>query len=67
VCPEIAKICLIDLSLACAIGKLYGFVGLGVVQEVFSGRIRPENAVRMHSEQLDALFRISERKGIEQE
>jgi hypothetical protein len=62
-CPEIAKAGLIDLMLTYSIGKLYGFAGFGVVQEVFPGRIRPENAVRMHSAQLDALFRIFAKKG----
>jgi hypothetical protein len=33
-------------------------VDSGVVPEVFLGRIQPPNAVRMHSEQIDALFRI---------
>jgi hypothetical protein len=28
-CPEIAKSSLIDLSLACSIGTLYGFGGFG--------------------------------------
>jgi|GEM_PF-2384582 hypothetical protein len=39
------------------IAKLYGFVGFRVVPEVFSGRIRPENALQMHRAHLDALFR----------
>jgi len=47
-----------ELSLACSIGKQYGFPDFGVVQEVFSGRIRRENGVRMHGVQLDALFRL---------
>jgi hypothetical protein len=40
------------------LGKSYSFAGFGVVPEVFSGRIRHENAVRMHSAQLGALFRV---------
>jgi hypothetical protein len=44
---EAGKTGLIDLWLACPIEKLYGFEGLGVVQEAFQGRIGPENAVRM--------------------
>jgi len=46
---------LVDVSLACSIGKLYGFTSFKIVQELFSGRIRPENAVWMHRAQLDAL------------
>jgi hypothetical protein len=44
VCPETAKIGLIDLSLAWLIGKLYGFASFEIIQEVFSGKIRPKNA-----------------------
>jgi len=58
VCPEIAKTSLIDLPLACALGKSYSFAGFGVVPEVFSGRMQPDNAVRTHSTQLDTLFRV---------
>lgn len=58
VCPEIAKTSLIDLSLACSIGKSYGFEGFDVVREVFSSRTRPENAVPVHSAQFDASFRF---------
>ena len=46
---EIAKSSIIGLVLAFSIAKLYGFAGLRVFPEVFSGRIRPENSVRMHS------------------
>jgi hypothetical protein len=35
---KFAKTSLIDLSLACLIGELYGFVCLRVVPEVFSGK-----------------------------
>jgi len=49
---------LIDLSFACSIGKSQGFAGFGDCAGVLSGRIRPENAVRMHSAQLDALLRL---------
>jgi len=44
-CPEIAKTGLIRVPLAWLIAKSYSFEGLGVVQEVFSGGIRPRNAV----------------------
>jgi hypothetical protein len=44
---EAGKTGLIDLWLACPIEKLYGFEGLGVVQEAFQGRIGLENAVWM--------------------
>jgi len=56
---KLQKTSLIALSLACSMAKLYGFAGFGVIQEVFSGRIRPQNGVRMHSAQLDALFRVT--------
>ena len=46
------------VAIACSIGKSYDFADFGVFPEVFSGTIRPENAVRMRSAQLDALFRI---------
>jgi hypothetical protein len=36
---------------------LYSFAGLGAVPVVFSGKIRRENALRMHSAQPDALLR----------
>ncbi len=38
--PEIAKTGLIDISLACSIGKSYGFYGFRVVAEVFQAKIR---------------------------
>jgi len=56
--PGIAKTGLIHLSLAYSIGKSYGLAAFGVVPEVFSGRIGTGNAVRTHSTQLDALFRV---------
>jgi hypothetical protein len=58
VCSEFAETSLIDLSLACWIGKFYSCAGVGVVQEVFSGKIRPENTVRMLGAELDALSRL---------
>jgi len=57
-CPEIAKTSPIGISLACLIGKLYGFAGFEVVPEVVSDRSQPQNAVRMHSAPLDALLRF---------
>jgi hypothetical protein len=56
--PEIAKTSPIGISLACLIGKLYGFAGFEVVPEVVSDRSQPQNAVRMHSAPLDALLRF---------
>lgn len=44
-CPEIAKTSPIGISLACLIGKLYGFTGFEVVPEVLSDRSQPQNAV----------------------
>jgi len=52
VCLEIAKTSLFDLSLTSSIAKLYGFAGFGVFPEVFSGGIRPENALWIHSAKL---------------
>jgi len=40
-CPEIAKICLIDISLAGSIGKSFVFAGYVVVRGVFPGGNRP--------------------------
>ena len=40
VCPETAKTGLIDISLACSIGKLYDFVVYGIAQEVIRAKIR---------------------------
>jgi hypothetical protein len=51
-CPEIAETSLIGLALATSIAKLYSFTDFGLVQEVFSGRIRPENAVWMRGAHL---------------
>jgi hypothetical protein len=34
------------------------FAGFGVVPEVFPGRIQLHDAVRMHNEHFEALFRI---------
>jgi len=47
----------IGVPLVRSIIKWYGFAGFGVAQEVFSGRIRLQNAVRTHSIQLEASFR----------
>jgi hypothetical protein len=55
--PEIAKTGLMDLSLACSIGESYGFAGAGVASQVVQAKIQSQNAVRMHSAQLDVLFR----------
>ena len=55
--PEIAKTALMDLSLACSIGKSYGFAGAGVASKVIRAEIESQNAVRMHSVRPDALFR----------
>ena len=44
---KVVKTTLIDLSLACSIGKSYGFARFGVVQEVF--RAEPDPKMRFGS------------------
>jgi hypothetical protein len=41
-CPEIAKISLIDISLACSIGKSYGSQAMGLFQEFFRAETDPK-------------------------
>ena len=55
---EIAKTSLIDISLVCSIGELYGFWGPRGTTEVFRAKIRFQHAVWMPSGQIDALFRL---------
>ena len=56
---KIAKIGLIDVSLAYSLGKSYGFGGFRSEAEVFQAKIRPQHAVWMPSAEVDALFRLS--------
>jgi hypothetical protein len=55
---RLGSICISEISLASSIGESYSFAGFGLVPEVFSGTIRPQNGTRAHGAQLDASLRF---------
>ena len=61
-CLKSAKTCLIDVSVAYSIGKLYDFAVYRVVQRFFPGGIGLKMRFGVADSQIDALFRVNKNK-----
>lgn len=60
--PEIEKISLLRISLVHFAGEFYAVKVFRRAPDIFHAKLRSQHAVRMHSAEVDALFRIKRMK-----